>query len=403
MKSPLKKAVSYVLVAALVFCTTGCWDRVEINDRYFVLALAVDKFEYSEAQGKKGEEEQQGQNGVQQPADSRRNRLVVSVVAPNVGLLRSEGAIISEEMKFPVSTVGPNIHEAITQLNTRLNGRIFFGHVKVILVGENLLSDRRLFMETIDELERDHEIGRNIDFVAVKGDAKDALFIKPIEEPIVGTYLELVFQQRKTGRFHERKLGEIITSIHEIGGALIPRLIVGESEFKVAGSSVIKHHKHLAWLGELETRAAQWIDGMAGEGTVSVEMQDIWVSFEMTGLKRSMEVARDDDGNIYLDIPITVEGEIAGYIYQIHRDVMDEKFIEEVETAIGREMTMQCTEVMNKIKDEFGVDIWGIGDHIRKFHPEIWLDVKDNWEEVLPDIRANISVLVNVRRIGIIK
>jgi spore germination protein KC len=74
-----------------------------------------------------------------------------------------------------------------------------------------------------------------------------------------------------------------------------------------------------------------------------------------------------------------------------------------VETAIGREMTMQCTEVMNKIKDEFGVDIWGIGDHIRKFYPEIWLDVKDNWEEVLPDIRANISVNVDVRRIGIIK
>jgi Ger(x)C family germination protein len=403
MKGPLKKAVSYVLAAALVFCATGCWDRVEINNRYFVLALAVDKFEYSEAEEKKQEEEQQGQNGVQQPAESRRNRLVVSIVAPNVGLLKSEGTIVTEEMKFPLSTVGPNTQEAITQLDTRLNGRIFFGHVKAVLIGERLLKDRKLFMETMDELERDHQIGRNIDFLAVKGEAKDALFIKPLVEPIIGTYLEQIFQQRRTGRFHGRKLGEIITTIHETGGALIPRLTVGENELKVAGACVIKNHKHRAWLGELETRAAQWIDGMAEEGTVSVEMQGIWVPFEMTGLERSMEVTKDDDGNIYLDISLTVEGEIAGYIYQIHREVMDEKFIKEAQTAIGREMTAECTGVMDKVKNEFGVDIWGIGAHIRKFHPEIWRDVKDNWEEVFPDIEVNISVLVNVRRIGIIK
>jgi Ger(x)C family germination protein len=258
-------------------------------------------------------------------------------------------------------------------------------------------------METMDELERDHEIGRNIDFLAIKGEAKDALFIKPIVEPIVGTYLEQIFQQRRTGRFHGRKLGDIITSIHETGGALIPRLVVGENEFKVAGACVIKHHKHRAWLGELETRAAQWIDGMAGEGTVSVEMQGIWVPFEMTRLERSMEAARDDDGDIYVDISITVEGDIAGYIFQTQREVMDDKFIEEAQTAIAREMTAQCMGVMDKVKNEFGVDIWGIGDHIRKFHPKIWRDVKDNWEEVFPGIEVDISVNVNVRRIGIIK
>jgi Ger(x)C family germination protein len=408
MGNTLRKAISIFMAAALMMCVTGCWDRVEINNRYFVLAIAIDKFEYSDIQQQREEQEepngqQQEQDGVQDPLDSPRNRMVVSVVFPNVGLLKSEGAIVSEEMKFPLSTVGPNVFEAMRQLNTRVNGNMFFGHVKAVLLGEGLLSDKKLFMEVLDELERDHEIGRNIDLLVVKGKAKDALFIKPLVEPIVGTYLEQIFLQRRTGRFHGRKLGEIIVSIHETGGGLVPRLTVGENEFKVAGSCVIKDHKQRGWLGELETRAAQWIDNMAGEGVVSVDMQGVSVPFELTGLKRNMEVTRDEGGNIYLDISLAAEGDIAGYIFQMNREVMDEKFISEAEGAVSREMAAQCLGVMDKLQNEFGVDIWGIGNHIRKYYPEIWKDVKDNWEQVFPELRVGISVNVNVRRIGIIK
>lgn len=45
---------------------------------------------------------------------------------------------MSEDAKFAVSTVGPNVFEAVRQFNTRLNGNIFFGHVKAILLGRPL-------------------------------------------------------------------------------------------------------------------------------------------------------------------------------------------------------------------------------------------------------------------------
>lgn len=403
MKNSLKRAVSLILAAGIALCTTGCWDRIEINERIFVLALAVDKFQPGrDAQDGEGGGGQQGE-GAELSKESPRNRMVVSIVFPNVGLLKGEGTIVPEEAKFAVSTVAPNIFEAVRQFNTRINGNIFFGHAKAILVGEELVKDGKLFLEVLDELERDHEIARNIDFVVVKGEAKDTLYIKPLVQPVIGTYIEQIFRQRKTGRFHAKALGKIVTSIRETGGALVPRMIVGENEFNVAGACLVKDHRFEAWLGELETRAAQWMDNMAGEDIITVYISGISVPFELTELKRRMRAWRNDQGSLNLDITLEGEGNIAGHILEVHRGVMDEKFVREVEEAVERTMEAQCREVMDRFQNEFGIDIWGIGDHIRKFRPEIWEDVKGNWNETFKEMRINISTDVKVRRIGIIK
>lgn len=396
-----KRTVNTLLLISLMVFLTGCWDRIEINDRVFVLALAVDKFEPGMHGG--NQDQDQLNNGIQQPGPSPRNRMIVSIVFPNVGLLKDEGVIVSEEAKFAVSTVAPNIFEAVRQLNTRLNGNIFFGHINAVLLGEELVSDRELFLQVLDELERSHEIARNVNFITVKGEAKEALFIKPLVEPIIGTYVEQIIKERRTGRLHGKDLGQIVTSIRETGGALMPRMVVGERELKIAGSCLIKNYKHRAWLGELETQAAQWLDNTAREDIITVEVEGVSVPFELTELKRRMGVRRDKDGSIHLGITLEAEGNIAGHTLKTHQDVMGQDFIRKMEKAVERDITAQCIGVMNKMQHEFRLDIWGIGDHIRKHHPKIWDDVKDPWERNFTELKVHISADVKVRRVGIIK
>ena len=48
----------------------------------------------------------------------------------------------------------------------------------------------------------------------------------------------------------------------------------------------------------------------------------------------------------------------------MHRDVMEQSFIREVEAAVNRDMVAQCRAVMNKMQHVFGVDIWDIGDYM---------------------------------------
>lgn len=59
MKSKLKRAVSLVLVAGIALSAAGCWDRIEINERIFVLGLVIDKFE-------PGKDVQAGEDGAEQ-------------------------------------------------------------------------------------------------------------------------------------------------------------------------------------------------------------------------------------------------------------------------------------------------------------------------------------------------
>jgi hypothetical protein len=222
-------------------------------------------------------------------------------------------------------------------------------------------------------------------------------------EPIVGTYIEKIFRQRKTGRFYPKDFGKVVTSIRETGGAVLPRLVVGEKEFNIAGGCLVKDKKFRAWLGELEIRAIQWMENMAGEDVVTVDANGVLVPFELTELKRRMDVWRDDAGDINLHITLECEGNIKSYIMEAKVDVMSETFIRGVERAVEREMVAQCAGVMDKFQNEFQLDVWGIGEHIRKFRPEIWEDVKDNWQEAFTGLSVEISADVKVRRIGIIK
>ena len=60
------------------------------------------------------------------------------------------------------------------------------------------------------------------------------------------------------------------------------------------------------------------------------------VALELTELKRRMKVWRDEFGDIHLDIKLEAEGNIEGHILEVHRDVMEQSFIREVEGAVNR-------------------------------------------------------------------
>ncbi|MDI6705141.1 MAG: Ger(x)C family spore germination protein [Bacillota bacterium] len=409
MKNLPRRMTSLVLVIALAAGISGCWDKVEIDDRAFVLALAIDKFEYSEEEKARveeqgAEEEQQGMTPKEYPADSRRNRIVVSIVYPNVGLLGGKGGLIPEDMKFPMSTVGPDIYECLSQLAISMSKDIFLGHLKAVLVGEGLAADRQLFMEVLDDMDRNSEISRNVYFIVVEGKAQQALFIEPLVEPIIGTYIEKIFEtSARSSRFHQKKLGDVLRSLDIHGDALAPRLVMRERELAVAGSSVIKDYRHAGWLGEIETRAVQWIDNMVRGGIITVYVDDIPVPYEITEAGREIKIQHDAGGNLRMHILLKGEGNIVGYKFAEKQELMDDKFIKSIEKAIEEEVVAECTGVMDKLQHQFGVDIWGFSEYLRKYHPEIYDEVGKDWEEIFPEVKMLFSSDIKIRRIGITK
>jgi len=415
MTGMLKKAVSLVLIASLVLSTTGCWDMVDINERAFVFVMCLDKFNYSDIEKKKEEEKQIEQRALKKgeeppeekskiddPNLSSRNRLVLTIGFPNEALVAGKPGLASEQKRFAISAVGRNMLDISKDLSTRIEREVFYGHLKEVIIGEQLAEDRDLFLDVIGELAESHEISRNIYFGIVEGKAKDAIFVEPLTDPLAGRFIEKVFQRTgETARFIPKKLGDVIKCFHENGSCLVPRIVPGEDELKIAGSCVIKDAKLVGYLGEKETRTAQLIDNMVKGAAITVETNGELISIEITQAGREYNITTDDRGNILLNMKFEVESYITGSKFKYKPDVLDDKFIKDVEKAVERKLTKQASEVMGKMQHQFGTDIWQFSEYVRKFHPDLWEQVKDNWDKVFADMKVNFDADIKIRRVGV--
>jgi hypothetical protein len=45
----------------------------------------------------------------------------------------------------------------------------------------------------------------------------------------------------------------------------------------------------------------------------------------------------------------------------------------------------------------------GVRECIEKFHPDIWRQKKDNWDEVYKNAVINVNIQTSIRRIGVVK
>ena len=60
-------------------------------------------------------------------------------------------------------------------------------------------------------------------------------------------------------------------------------------------------------------------------------------------------------------------------------------------------------QVVKLTQQEFEVDPIGIREYVEKFHPAIWKQKKDNWNEVYKNAVINVNIDTNIRRIGVVK
>ena len=79
------------------------------------------------------------------------------------------------------------------------------------------------------------------------------------------------------------------------------------------------------------------------------------------------------------------------------------KVIEEMEKVLEEDVKKEIQSIIKKIQKTYKADVIGIGEHLSKFEPKKWREIKDDWDNIFPDINIDVSVDVKIRRIGLIK
>lgn len=407
----------------LLFCATGCANRVEINDRSMVLSVAIDKpkagedAEATEQQGQDGENSQQGEGAggggkeepvmasedfyrVPPPPVDQRPRYAMTIEAP---LLAQGGGSTGEdgqqEQSLVVTGTGNTLWEIERSLGLRLGRENFYGHLVAVVISDEIA--REGIQPVLDFFSRRREVQQNLQVVISNGEARKVLQVVPKEEQFSGLYLiELLTVDYRTGAKANTSLLEVRRSLVSTGNAVLPRVrAASPNEVTVGGAAVIKDWKLKGWLSELETSGYNLVTNELPGGSLTiVDPKD--KSNLITSILRSSAPKKSvklEDGQPVYKIKLISEWDIvekgsAG-------SLGDSSYLIQIEKRIEAELQRRALAVIDKMQREFKTDIFNFGSMLHQKYPRYWERVEKQWDDkYFSKAKVVVESSVKIRR-----
>ena len=367
-----------VLTVLLCLALTGCWDRREIEERTSVVAIAIDEV----------------------PGRPDRVRISVQIPIPLkiAGSTGTGGSSGGDKPVKVLSSDGSTVLEAIRTLQTRLNQQLFYGHTRVIAIGDAIA--RRGLNEVLDPFRRNPQIRRLLWPIVVEGEARRLLEANPGLEQIPTVYImSLVENGVKQGQIPDMNLGnffiDLSTSHHQ---PFMLKVSVRKEEIAYEGVALFREDKMIGSLNVQET----WIilrlryneDGgpiiFPYEGDPS---RTVSLSSEFVGRSRRIGYR---NGKVEARLHVQLEGAL---LEKTFKDKLFESGqIARLEKGAADYLTDTTRRLLDKLQKRYRVDVLGIGGQIRAFHPGIWRRV--DWQSDFPEADIEVTYSYKLRNTG---
>lgn len=389
-----KRICIFILIIAFTpLISSGCWDKVEIDERAFITAIGYDKYEEDDRLNEERLEKETQENPI--------NRYIRTVTYPNVALIagKQEG-----EPFFIYSTTSISWAEGRRQVALRDNKNYDTNHLKVMIFSEELAKDETLFREIFDTFQRSAFLNRKLHFFVTPNKAQDILMTDTGKKMDVGLYIEeLMEKEIRPTRAAKSDMGNIIIDLNESNGALAPRIVKSKDRLKVSGAGILKDNTIVGALGELETRNALILKGENKVVDYTIKVDGKFLVVNQTDLQTEMKAYEDKEGKIHVNFTINAEGDIIQHYFETPEKAFDAKYIDRVNKKMNEVISKELEDLFEKIQKDFEVDIFKVGEHLRKFQPDTWEKIKEDWDEIYPKAKVKVDFQMNVRRVGIEK
>lgn len=397
----IKQILVFVLVAPLL---TGCWDRLEIEDRAVVLAIGIDK-------AKPGDEKE-GSNAthiLKQDAETNKGliRITVQIAVPGriplgTGGGGSDGASAAKPV-WVLSSVGYTIEDALMNLQQQIADKLFYGHLRVIVISEAVA---KMGIENENDFfRRQPQVRRTVWMVVSKGKAADIMNATPQLERVPSLYLLATLEHaREMGKLPNIFLGVFLSANSAKGQAgMLPYLeLKKKSNIELAGMAYFKNDKMVGTTTALQIghyMAMKQIN--PGGYSVLQEMPGAKTMVIFKSKHRKSRITTTiRNGNVHTIIKCQIEGDLTEksnekvLITKDNLKKLEEKIQEDAKVGFGK--LIQQTQ-----KD--GSDIFGFGEYVRAMQPAYWnkeIKTKEAWEEQYKEMSFDVTVKVKIRRIG---
>lgn len=378
-----------LLLLFINFIITGCWNSREINTLAITICVGIDKAE-------------KGYKVTQQILNPKVITSKKATNEPAVVLYVEEGDDIFE------------INRKITKQCPR---KIYYSHLRMVVLGEDVAKDG--IEKILDFFSRDHEYRTDFYFIIAKGTTANNILsnLTALESvPGIEMFNSLMISEDVWAPTKSVKIIELINSIVADGKNPVltgveltnPEEITDSTEslkkinlnckIKYTGLGAFKKDSFIGWLSDEESKGYNYIMGNVASTVGFVDLSEFEkVTFEVKKAKSEIKAyLLNGKPAIKVDIFINTNvGSVSGNI-----DVSKEENMEILCKMFEENILSICSNALNKIQKDLRTDIFGFGEKIHRAYPDLWVELKKDWNDKFVNIPVNIDVNVNIDQLG---
>ncbi|MDP4176820.1 MAG: Ger(x)C family spore germination protein [Bacillota bacterium] len=385
------KKIIIPIICSMMF--SGCWDNVEIDKKTFVSVIGVDV------------------------SKDINNEDVIKKLKPDDPFQETDIKRIQVTYGFPdLSQLGPNkqgtakdkyllsesstMQDSLSKASVKTSRDIFLGQTKLLILSSRIMEKKEIVKEIIDYLQRNPRVNKAM-YVALSEDrAEDIIKFKPITENNIETYISGIMENSKrNSTVLPVTLNELLILLDTNNNAIIPtvKLDKDKNEISMSGTSIIKDYTLKGKLTSVETSDIEMIRGKIIGGKKVIYKDGKPIEFVIEKGDRKLNISKQGD-KLKIDVKVKLEGQIEQYY--LTPNLMNVATINDLQTDFDKSLSDECNETAKLIQNQYKVDPMELRENVEKYHPKIWNQVKDNWEEAFKSADINVDVKTYIRRIG---
>lgn len=297
---------------------------------------------------------------------------------------------------------GETVTDAFNDIYATAQLKLFWGHVKALVVSEAFLKDHDRATEAYDMLNRYREIRYNILVYGTNEPMREILSQKsnlnlsPLE-----TILDNPAQMNQQYSFLLSKSGyKFFANLQELSGStFLPSIILDQGSwsedtkprtmFRLNGGYFFSDKKYRGWLSEKELKGYRWLEKSLDRTLVNVPDTDTPDASLVLSKPRPRISIETRNGKVYYRIKIKINAYVDEMINDVSKRDLEEKTAKVIEEQIRYTYKKGLT---------MGVDVFNLTRELYRSNPKKWRDDyvenelllnKDSIEE----IEVNVNIL----------
>ncbi|WP_431026753.1 Ger(x)C family spore germination protein [Lysinibacillus sp. LZ02] len=378
----LAKFVLIIFNIIAVLFLTGCWDRIEIEQRAFAVGIAIDF-----------NEDQNAQHNVIQ--------ITQQVIVPSVFNSAQDSGGDSQAFRN-LTKSGETIFDANRNTTNLASRTISVTHLEVVLFSEEVVKEPKLFANLMDVFLREMEMHRTINVAIASGKAHNLLNVKPEHEKLPAIYIHgLLENEESVNVIKPITFGDIQENLLSKTSFIIPQIRKFNSKSVEYEGIAVFHgasNKVVGTFHEGEEKGVILMRGEVESGSIVTNIHGNKIANEILDMKREITLTNEDKNNLTFDVNLTVRSGIAEVLGV--ENLLSEKNYAQIKKALEEEIKKVTRKSIDTLQNEMKADVLGLNQHLYKYHYQLWDSIKDNWEDgedyfSKSKIKVNINVIID--------